>query len=94
MEQVSGYIDATQTRLEVLNQEHEDLTMSSKLLTYKSNRVEAILQNFPDAVMVIDEAGEVSYANVRPNAYSGSTRARCWARKPASGVKIRRSFLY
>mgnify|MGYP001825598450 FL=1 len=63
MEQVSGYIDATQTKLEVLNQEHEDLTMSSKLLTYKSNRVEAILQNFPDAVMVIDEAGEVSYAN-------------------------------
>lgn len=63
MEQVSGYIDATQTRIELLNQEHEDLTMSSKLLTYKSNRTEAILQNFPDAILVIDEAGEVSYAN-------------------------------
>jgi PAS domain S-box-containing protein len=65
MEQVSGYIDATQTRLEVLNQEHDDLTMSSKLLTYKNNRVDAILQNFPDAIMVIDEAGEVSYANAK-----------------------------
>jgi PAS domain S-box-containing protein len=65
MEQVGSYIDATQTRLEVLNQEHDDLTMSSKLLTYKNNRVDAILQNFPDAIMVIDEAGEVSYANAK-----------------------------
>jgi len=65
MEQVSGYIDATQTRIEVLNQEHDDLTMSGKLLTYKNNRVDAILQNFPDAIMVIDEAGEVSYANAK-----------------------------
>lgn len=65
MEQVSSYIDATQTRIEVLSQEHDDLTMSSKLLTYKNNRVDAILQNFPDAVLVIDEAGEVSYANAK-----------------------------
>jgi PAS domain S-box-containing protein len=65
MEQVGSYIDATQTRIEVLNQEHDDLTMSSKLLTYKNNRVDAILQNFPDAIMVIDEAGEVSYANAK-----------------------------
>ncbi|MCP4982667.1 MAG: PAS domain-containing protein [Gammaproteobacteria bacterium] len=65
MEQVGSYIDATQTRIEVLNREHDDLTMSSKLLTYRNNRVDAILQNFPDAIMVIDEAGEVSYANAR-----------------------------
>ncbi|MCP4875807.1 MAG: PAS domain-containing protein [Gammaproteobacteria bacterium] len=65
MEQVGSYIDATQTRIEVLNREHDDLTMSSKLLTYRNNRVDAILQNFPDAILVIDEAGEVSYANAR-----------------------------
>jgi PAS domain S-box-containing protein len=63
MEQFGSYIDATQTRIEVLNQEHDDLTMSSKLLTYKNNRIDTILQNFPDAILVIDEAGEVSYAN-------------------------------
>jgi len=63
MQQFSSYIEATQTRIEVLNQEHEDLTMSGKLLAYKNNRVDAILQNFPDAILVIDEAGEVSYAN-------------------------------
>ena len=65
MEQFSSYIDATQTRIETLNVEHEDLVMSSKLLTYRNNRIDAILQNFPDAIMVIDEAGEVSYVNAK-----------------------------
>ena len=63
MQQFSSYIEAAQSKIEGLNREHQDLTMSSKLLTYKNNRVDAILQNFPDAILVIDEAGEVSYAN-------------------------------
>ena len=63
MEQFSQYIEATQNRIEILHKEQEDLQMSSKLLVYKNNRVDAILQNFPDAILVIDEAGEVSYAN-------------------------------
>ena len=63
MEQFNSYIEATQTRIEALNQEHENLQMSSKLLTYRNNRIDSILQNFPDAIVVIDEAGEVSYAN-------------------------------
>ena len=63
MTQFSGYIEATQNRIEALNQQQEDLQMSGKLLTYRNNRIDAILQNFPDAIMVIDEAGEVSYVN-------------------------------
>ena len=55
MEQFNSYIEATQTRIEVLNQEHENLQMSSKLLTYRNNRIDTILQNFPDAIVVIDE---------------------------------------
>ena len=63
MAQFSGYIEATQARIEALNQQHEDLQMSGKLLTYRNNRIDAILQNFPDAIMVLDEAGEVSFVN-------------------------------
>ena len=89
MEQFGSYIEATQTRIEVLNQEHDDLVMSSKLLTYKNNRVDAILQNFPDAILVIDEAGEVSYANgkierligVDPEAMLGK-KIREWCDNP------------
>jgi PAS domain S-box-containing protein len=89
MEQFGSYIEATQTRIEVLNQEHDDLVMSSKLLTYRNNRVDAILQNFPDAILVIDEAGEVSYANgkierligVDPQAMLGK-KIREWCDNP------------
>lgn len=63
MDQFSQHIEATQSRMKVLNEEHDSLTLSSKLLTYKNNRVDAILQNFPDAILVFDEAAEVSYAN-------------------------------
>ena len=82
MEQFSSYIEATQTRIEVLNQEQEDLQMSSKLLTYKSNRIDTILQNFPDAIIVIDEAGEVSYANGKVGRLLGVEHEEIIGKKP------------
>ena len=63
MAQFSHYIDATQDRIKALDQQRQDLEMSGKLLSYRNHRIDAILQNFPDAIMVIDEAGEVSYVN-------------------------------
>ena len=63
MTQFSHFIEATQSRIQSLNERQDSLQMSSKLLTYKNNRIDAILQNFPDAIMVIDEAGEASYVN-------------------------------
>ena len=63
MQQFSNYIETTQIRIETLNRERDQLEMSGKLLTYRSNRIDSILQNFPDAILVVDEAGEINYAN-------------------------------
>ncbi|MDH3221215.1 MAG: PAS domain-containing sensor histidine kinase [Gammaproteobacteria bacterium] len=82
MEQFSSYIEATQTRIEVLNREQESLQMSSKLLTYRNNRIDAILQNFPDAIVVIDEAGDVSYANSKVGRLLGIEHGNIIGRKP------------
>lgn len=82
MQQFNSYIEATQTRIESLNQEHEDLQMSSKLLTYKNNRIDTILQNFPDAIVVIDEAGEVSYANGKVGRLLGIEHQEIIGKKP------------
>ncbi len=82
MEQFNSYIEATQNRLEVLNQEQQDLQMSSKLLTYRNNRIDAILQNFPDAILVIDEAGEVSYANGKVGRLLGVKHEQIIGKKP------------
>jgi PAS domain-containing protein len=63
MTRFSQFIEATQERIKNLDEQQNSLQMSSKLLTYRNNRIDTILQNFPDAIMVIDEAGEVSYVN-------------------------------
>ncbi len=82
MDKFGDYIDATQTRIEALNREQQDLQMSSKLLTYKNNRIDAILQNFPDAILVIDEAGEVSYANSKIERLLGIEHESIVGKKP------------
>ncbi|MDH3762682.1 MAG: cell wall metabolism sensor histidine kinase WalK [Gammaproteobacteria bacterium] len=87
MEQFSSYIEATQTRIEVLNQEQENLQMSSKLLTYKNNRIDSILQNFPDAIVVFDEAGEVSYANGKVGRLLGVEHEEIVGKKPREWCK-------
>ncbi|MCP4334731.1 MAG: PAS domain S-box protein [Gammaproteobacteria bacterium] len=63
MTRFGQFIEATQERIKTLDEQQNSLQMSSKLLTYKNHRIDTILQNFPDAIMVIDEAGEVSYVN-------------------------------
>ncbi len=82
MEQFSSYVEATQTRIEALSREHDNLQMSSKLLTYRNNRIDAILQNFPDAIVVIDEAGEVSYANSKIERLLGVAHEEIVGKKP------------
>jgi len=82
MEQFNSYIEATQTRFETLQKQQADLQMSGKLLTYRNNRIDAILQNFPDAIVVIDEAGEVSYANGKVGRLLGVEHEQIIGKKP------------
>lgn len=88
MTQFSGYIEATQDRIEALHQQRQDLEMSGKLLTYKNNRIDAILQNFPDAIMVIDEAGEVSYVNGKTHRLLGVEAGSMLGRKTREWCEI------
>jgi signal transduction histidine kinase len=63
MERFNKYVEASQEKIKTLNQQQDDLVINSKMLSYKKNRIDAILQNLPEAVLVIDEVGEVSYMN-------------------------------
>jgi len=57
------------------------------LLTYKSNRIDTILQNFPDAIVVIDEAGDVSYANGKVGRLLGIEHEQIIGKKPREWCK-------
>lgn len=65
MTRFNSYIESTQTKINQLESSRHNLETSAKLLTYKRSRLDTVLQSLPDAVMVLDESGAVSYANAR-----------------------------
>ena len=56
-------VEMASSKVQVLEQDNERLLTSSKLLTYRKNRVETVLETLPEAVMILDESGSVTFAN-------------------------------
>lgn len=87
MDRFNHFIEITQARIQQLNSEQSDLMMSGKLLSYKNNRVESILQTLPEAIMVIDEGGVVSYANAKLDSLLGIKPETIINKKPHDWCK-------
>ncbi len=65
LERLNHFVDFTKERIQGLEREQSGLITSSKLLSYKQSRVETVLHTLPEAVVVLDESGVVSYANAK-----------------------------
>ncbi|NND46680.1 MAG: PAS domain-containing protein [Woeseiaceae bacterium] len=63
MQHFKQFVEMAATKVELVEQDKERLLTSSKLLTYRKNRVETVLETLPEAVMILDEAGAVTFAN-------------------------------
>ena len=63
MKRLMQFADTAQSRIHELENEQNGLMMSSKLISYRHNRTESVLQTLPEAILIIDEAGMVSFAN-------------------------------
>ncbi|MFK7814787.1 MAG: ATP-binding protein, partial [Gammaproteobacteria bacterium] len=63
MHKFNEFVGLAQSRISELEMNESDLLASSKLLTYKQSKIESVLQALPEAVMVFDESGNVSFAN-------------------------------
>ncbi|MDJ0739688.1 MAG: ATP-binding protein [Gammaproteobacteria bacterium] len=83
----SGFIDAAQNRIHALQAEHDRMLTSTKLLAYKQSKVESILQMLPEAILVLDEAGIVAYANQRVAGMLGVDRADVIGKRPRDWCK-------
>lgn len=59
----NDFINLAQSRISELESNKNDLVSSSKLLTYKQSKIECVLQALPEAVLVFDDSGNISYAN-------------------------------
>ena len=63
IQKFNDFVGLAQSRISALESNKNDLVASSKLLTYKQSKIESVLQALPEAVLVFDESGNVSFAN-------------------------------
>ena len=82
IERFTGFVNATQSRITELQSERDHVLTSSKLIAYKQSKVESILQMLPEAILVLDEAGTVAYANQRVASLLGLDRTDVIGKHP------------
>ena len=59
---LNHYLDHTSARIRELEQDSIASMASGRLLEYGSNKMQAVLQCLPDGLLVLDPAGEVTFA--------------------------------
>ncbi len=64
-------VRAAEQRILKLEEQSEGMLTSSKILSYQKARIESTLQSLPDAVVVMDEEGVVTYASRKLEMISG-----------------------
>lgn len=77
-------MELARERVTALEQEHVELETSSKLVSYSKARVERVLDALPEAVLVVDDQGVVSFANGKVASLIGVTREQVLGKSPAS----------
>ena len=63
MRRFNHFIEMASSKVNALEQDKERLLTSSKLLSYRKNRVETVLETLPEAVLILDESGTITFAN-------------------------------
>jgi signal transduction histidine kinase len=86
---LNRYLDQASARIRELEQESVAHTASGRLLEYGSNKMQAVLQCLPDGLLVLDPAGEVTFATGKiepllgvPVAEVLSQPVEAWCRDP------------
>lgn len=71
---LNNFVGFVNSRIQDLEQDQQRLVTSAKLLTYRKNRVETVLETLPEAVLILDESGTITFANQKMAALFGVTQ--------------------
>ncbi len=82
MNNLNGFIQQNQARIQELEQNRDGLVTSAKLLSYQRARVENVLQSMPDGVLIIDETGVINFANAKISNLLGVDEGDLVGKKP------------
>lgn len=63
MARFNRFVELADNRVQSLEQDQRQLITSSKLLNYRKNRVETVLETLPEAILILDESGTITFAN-------------------------------
>jgi len=67
-----AFVEAAQGKMRELDKQALEAQAASRLLSYKHEKAQAILDAIPDAVVVIDDAGALTFANPKAGALLGA----------------------
>ena len=71
MSRFNEFIGRMQQRVAELERDRATMLTTTKLMTYRKSRVESVLESLPEALLVLDETGAISFANTRIAALFG-----------------------
>jgi PAS domain S-box-containing protein len=63
LDRFTAFVDLAKQRIENLESEQENLVTSKNLITYSKSRIENVLEAIPEAVLILDQSGSISFAN-------------------------------
>ncbi len=83
VERLDSFVSEAQQRLEMAETEHAGTLASSRVLTYRKSRLEAVLDTLPDAALVLDADGVATFVSVKHEALIGLPRESILGNKPS-----------
>ena len=83
MERFNQFASAAEGRIRELEAGRDDLVTSAKLISYKKSRIETVLQTLPNGVLILDENGQVNYANEKLPSLLGISKEDIFNRPPS-----------
>lgn len=63
MRRFNSFVERSEERVIELEREQQRLITSGKLLSYGKSRVETVLETIPEAVLILDDTGAITFAN-------------------------------
>jgi PAS domain S-box-containing protein len=75
------FIHSIGNRIRELESTQSNLLLSTNVLSYKRAKIESVLQAFPDAIVMLDESGIVTYANAKVEPLLGINAQALMGRK-------------
>ncbi len=82
------FVELVEHRMQEAEGEASGVRASVQVLSYQKSRIESVIETLPDATLVLDETGTVTYANSRLDALLGVDPAEVVGRKPAEWCPV------